>query len=108
MPVRGRSVDRRSKRRDGGHADSRDRVHGGRGTGCRAWAVDGIPDVVKDGTRLCRPADPAHLAEKIEIALEDDSGVTESGALATASTYDWARIAENYALCCENLLAERA
>lgn len=64
-----------------------------------ACAVDGIPDLVRHGENgwLCRPRDPADLAEKIMLALDDPtpSPVVEA-ALATAEDYDWPRVAANY------------
>ena len=64
-----------------------------------ASAVDGIPDVVRHGENgwLCREKDPADLAEKLLLALDDppESDVVRS-AVRTARLYDWAEVARHY------------
>ena len=72
-----------------------------------ACAVNGIPDVVRDGENgwLCRPKDPDDLAEKILIALDDPphSRIVD-GALETAAALDWTNVAARYYDAFEQLL----
>lgn len=64
-----------------------------------ASRVNGTPDVVADGENgwLCRPADPADLADKLAAALTSDDARIPERALATAARYDWPVLAERYA-----------
>jgi len=69
------------------------------GTRVVGSAVDGIPDVIRHGENgwLCREKDPADLAEKILVALDDPetSGIPGRG-LDTAHRFDWSEVAARY------------
>jgi glycosyltransferase involved in cell wall biosynthesis len=69
------------------------------GTRVVGSAVDGIPDVIRHGENgwLCRPKDPADLAEKILLALQDppDSELLQRS-LATAERFAWPEVAAHY------------
>jgi glycosyltransferase involved in cell wall biosynthesis len=61
--------------------------------------VDGIPDVIRDRQNgwLCRQKDPADLAEKVLLALDDPQlPAMRSAAVETARQHDWPRVAERY------------
>lgn len=68
------------------------------GTKVVGAAVDGIPDVIRHRQNgwLCRPNDPADLADKILAALENDGPASTAEALATAEQFSWPRVAERY------------
>jgi glycosyltransferase involved in cell wall biosynthesis len=72
--------------------------------------VDGIPDILQHGENgwLCRPKDPADLARKILLALEDEesSGILEA-ALSTARNLSWPAIATRYHALFERCLRSR-
>jgi glycosyltransferase involved in cell wall biosynthesis len=79
------------------------------GTRVVATAVDGIPDVVRDGVNgwLCREKDPEDLADAILTALQDPPGSpVVSAADRTAEGLDWTRIARAYLRAFEEALGE--
>jgi glycosyltransferase involved in cell wall biosynthesis len=64
-----------------------------------ASAVDGIPDVLRDGRNgwLCRDKDPADLAEKLLRALADPAtSAVAAEALESAGKHDWSRVGTEY------------
>jgi glycosyltransferase involved in cell wall biosynthesis len=72
--------------------------------------VDGIPDVIRDRHNgwLCREKDPADLAEKVLLALDDPNVVAmREAALHTARHHDWPKVAERYLEVFERLLEQR-
>ncbi|MCP4658563.1 MAG: glycosyltransferase family 4 protein [bacterium] len=77
------------------------------GTRVVASAVDGIPDVVRHGHNgwLCREKDPADLAEKILVALDDPASSPVLEAVReTAESFAWPRVARRYLETFERLL----
>lgn len=78
------------------------------GTRVVGSAVDGIPDVIRHGENgwLCRPKDPADLAEKILTGLEEPEGsALQRRSVETAERFDWSRVADRYVEACERSLA---
>jgi len=69
------------------------------GTPVVASAVDGIPDVIHHAQNgwLCRAKDPDDLAEKIILALHDQtpSSIIQE-ARETADRFDWSKVADRY------------
>ncbi len=69
------------------------------GTRVVASDVDGIPDVIshQENGWLCRPKDPADLAEKILMALVDPApSKILKLAKETAENFDWSKVADRY------------
>lgn len=63
-------------------------------------AVDGIPDIIRDGENgwLCREKDPIDLAAKILAALDDRPSIADMGrrATETAEGFDWKKVSQTY------------
>jgi glycosyltransferase involved in cell wall biosynthesis len=70
--------------------------------------VDGIPDVIRPGVNgfLCRPGDPADLADKLVRALESPEAL-RAAARATAATHAWSEVAARYRVAFARALAAR-
>ncbi|MGC8478891.1 MAG: glycosyltransferase family 4 protein [Candidatus Micrarchaeia archaeon] len=72
-----------------------------------ASRIGGIPEMMKDAGRYCKPNDSEDLAKKMESALEEKSlslRLSEKGRRLMKKEHDWNKIANKYEALFKNIL----